>query len=92
MSFLSLILARTLPFMLTEIYIEALLVDEGLSDQLWEMWDVGMNAATTTVLAELNSMRWRRSGVCPLLRIAVIRNRLTLIRFARSALSSYNSG
>ncbi len=24
--------------MLTEIYIEALLVDEGLADQVWEVW------------------------------------------------------
>ncbi len=27
--------------MLTKIYIEALLVDEGLADQVWEAWDVG---------------------------------------------------
>ncbi len=27
--------------MLTEIYIEALLVDEGLADQVWEAWDAG---------------------------------------------------
>ncbi len=27
--------------MLTEIYIEALLVDEELADQVWEVWDVG---------------------------------------------------
>ena len=27
--------------MLTEIYIEALLVDEELADQVWEMWDSG---------------------------------------------------
>ncbi len=26
--------------MLTEIYIEALLVDEELADQVWEVWDV----------------------------------------------------
>jgi len=26
--------------MLTEIYIEALLVDEELADQVWEAWDV----------------------------------------------------
>ena len=25
--------------MLTEIYIEALLVDEDLADQVWELWD-----------------------------------------------------
>ena len=27
--------------MLTEIYIEALLVDEELADQVWEAWDDG---------------------------------------------------
>ncbi len=27
--------------MLTEFYIEALLVDEDLADQVWETWDVG---------------------------------------------------
>jgi len=27
--------------MLTEIYIEALLVDKGLADQVWEAWDKG---------------------------------------------------
>jgi len=29
-------------YMLTEIYIEALLVDKDLADQVWELWDVGM--------------------------------------------------
>ena len=27
--------------MLTELYIEALLVDEKLADQVWEVWDEG---------------------------------------------------
>ncbi len=27
--------------MLTEIYVEALLVDEDLADQVWEAWDMG---------------------------------------------------
>ncbi len=27
--------------MLTEIYIEALLVDEERADQVWEVWDAG---------------------------------------------------
>ena len=27
--------------MLTEIYIEALLVDEDLADQVWQSWDAG---------------------------------------------------
>ena len=39
MRLVSLILARTLPFMLTEIYIEALLIDPYLADQVWELWD-----------------------------------------------------
>ena len=28
--------------MLTEIYIEALLVDEELADDVWELWDAGV--------------------------------------------------
>jgi len=28
--------------MLTEHYIEALLVDEGLADQVWEAWNAGL--------------------------------------------------
>ena len=28
--------------MLTEIYIEALLVEGGLSDQVWQLWDGGV--------------------------------------------------
>ena len=28
--------------MLTELYIEALLVDESLADQVWELWNVGL--------------------------------------------------
>jgi len=28
--------------MFTEIYIEALLVDEDLADQVWELWDRGV--------------------------------------------------
>ena len=28
--------------MLTELYIEALLVDEELADQIWYMWDAGV--------------------------------------------------
>lgn len=31
----------TVPAMLTEMYIEALLVDEELADQVWEAWDKG---------------------------------------------------
>ncbi len=29
--------------MLTEIYIEALLVDEELADQVWQAWDAGVD-------------------------------------------------
>ena len=28
--------------MLTEAYIDALLVDEELADQVWELWDAGL--------------------------------------------------
>ena len=28
--------------MLTEIYIEALLVDEELADEVWELWNAGL--------------------------------------------------
>ena len=28
--------------MLTEIYIEALLVDEDMAEQVWELWDAGV--------------------------------------------------
>jgi len=28
--------------MLTEVYIEALLVDEVLADEVWEAWDAGV--------------------------------------------------
>ena len=28
--------------MLTRLYVEALLADEDLADQVWELWDVGM--------------------------------------------------
>ncbi len=31
-----------LPRMLTDIYIQALLVDEVLADQVWEVWDAGL--------------------------------------------------
>ena len=34
--------ARNNFIMLAEIYIEALLIDEVLADQVWELWHVGM--------------------------------------------------
>ena len=37
--------------MLTKIYIEALLVDEELADQVWAAWDKGEIDETTAVLA-----------------------------------------
>ena len=37
--------------MLTEIYIEALLVDEELADQVWEAWDAGEIDDVTAWLA-----------------------------------------
>ncbi len=37
--------------MLTEIYIEALLVDEQLADQVWEAWDKGEIDEATAFLA-----------------------------------------
>ncbi len=37
--------------MLTEIYIEALLVDEELADQVWEAWDKGDIDDITAYLA-----------------------------------------
>ncbi len=37
--------------MLTEIYIEALLFDEELADQIWEAWESGEIDETIAVLA-----------------------------------------
>ena len=39
--------------MLTEIYIEALLVDEDLADQVWELWNAGL------IPDDLAAMAWR---------------------------------
>ena len=36
--------------MLTKIYIEALLVDEELADQIWKTWDVGEIDDSTVAL------------------------------------------
>jgi hypothetical protein len=46
--------------MLTELYIEALLVDEELADMVWEAWDVGL------IPDEVAAMAWWlvvRSGI-----------------------------
>ena len=37
--------------MLTEIYIEALLVDEDLADQVWEVWNTRVIADDLAILA-----------------------------------------
>ncbi len=47
--------------MLTEIYIEALLVDEELADQVWEAWDKGEVDDETACMAWLPIARL----VCP---------------------------
>ena len=39
--------------MLTEIYVEALLVDEGLADQVWEARDTGVIGDELAVIAWL---------------------------------------
>ena len=38
--------------MLTELYIEALLVDEDLADQVWELWNAGL------ITDDLAAMAW----------------------------------
>ena len=38
--------------MLTELYIEALLVDEELADQVWELWNAGL------IGDDLAALRW----------------------------------
>ena len=40
--------------MLTETYIDALLVDEDLADQVWEWWSVGL------INDELTALAWLR--------------------------------
>ncbi len=47
--------------MLTDIYIEALLVNEELADQVWEEWDVGFSAED---LAALDEAWWITANVC----------------------------
>ena len=44
--------------MLTEIYIEALLVDEDLADQVWELWDAGVISEELAWIAWLQIMTW----------------------------------
>ena len=44
--------------MLTEIYIEALLVDEEVADQVWGLWDKGV------IDDELASLAWAILATC----------------------------
>ena len=39
--------------MLTELYIEALLVDEELADMLWDAWDAGVSDGKLAAVAWL---------------------------------------
>ena len=39
------------PLMLTQIYIEALLVDEDLADMVWDAWDAGIITDEAAALA-----------------------------------------
>ena len=39
--------------MLTELYIEALIVDEDLADQVWELWDSGVIGEQLVLIAWL---------------------------------------
>ncbi len=43
--------------MLAEIYIEALLVNEELADQVWELWNAGL------ITNDLASMAWCILGI-----------------------------
>ena len=36
--------------MLTDIYIDALLIDEDMTDQVWELWDAGKADDETTCI------------------------------------------
>ncbi len=48
--------------MLSEIYIEALLVDEELADQVWEAWDGGAIDNQTASLAWLLIANSNKAG------------------------------
>ncbi len=48
--------------MLTEIYVEALVVDEGLADQVWEVWNKGeIDECVVTIfwLQIVNLLPWQ---------------------------------
>jgi hypothetical protein len=54
--------------MLTRIYIEALLVDEELADQVWEAWDAGLIPDELVAWAwwSIYEKRYSTSGLGPL--------------------------
>ena len=49
--------------MLTEIYIEALLVDEELADQVWEAWHAGLISDELAAVAWwlMRSNTWKKA-------------------------------
>ncbi len=48
--------------MLTEIHIEALLVDEELADQVWEAWDAGKTGDRTVPTTRTAVVLQKESG------------------------------
>ena len=48
--------------MLTEIYIEALLVDEELADQVWKAWDAGADFGRAGGGGVVGYSNWRANG------------------------------
>ncbi len=58
--------------MLTELYIEALLIDEELADQVWELWHAGLVSDESAALAW-----WFVATSCAVERTAAIRVVLT---------------
>jgi hypothetical protein len=50
--------------MLTELYIEALLADEALADEVWELWDAGVITDGLAAVAwyTLAASRYQRTG------------------------------
>ena len=52
------------PVMLTEVYIEAMLVDENLADLVWEAWDGGVISDDLAATAWLVIAVWRSTRLC----------------------------
>ena len=44
--------------MLTKLYIEALLVDEALADEVWALWDLGL------ISDDLAAYAWYTLAIC----------------------------